>query len=75
MKIIPAIDIIDGDYDQYNAEMVRAAGDKGVMVFPDIQRPGESPAIWEKAIGIGIRALQTDHPREMISWLAAKKLR
>jgi len=69
------IDIIDGDYDQYNAEMVKAAAEKRVMVFPDIQRPGESPAIWNKAISIGIKALQTDHPKEIISYLVSQKLR
>jgi glycerophosphoryl diester phosphodiesterase len=69
------IEIIDGDYDQYNADMVRMANGKGVMVFPDIQRPGEMAAIWDKAISIGIRALQTDHPKELIAYLVSKKWR
>lgn len=69
------IEIIDGDYDQYNPGMISAAMTKGVVVFPDIQRPGETAELWDKAIGVGIRALQTDHPKEMISYLVGKKLR
>jgi glycerophosphoryl diester phosphodiesterase len=68
-------DILDGGYEQYTQEMVTMAQRQGYTVFPDIQGPAESPALWEQPVQKGIRALQTDHPEDLIAWLAGKLIR
>lgn len=68
-------DILDGDWDGYTSEMVSLATKDGYLVFPDIQSPNESPALWEAAVSKGIRALQTDHPGDLAAWLNDKRLR
>ena len=68
-------DILDGDYDQYSQDMVTTAQRQGYTVFPDIQGPAESPALWEQPVQKGIRALQTDHPEDLIAWLIGKSVR
>jgi glycerophosphoryl diester phosphodiesterase len=44
-------------------------------VLPDIQRPGENAALWDKAIQKGLKGLQTDHPGDLVSYLKEKQLR
>lgn len=68
-------DILDGDWDGYSSDMVTMATKNGYLVFPDIQGPNESPALWEAAVSKGIRALQTDHPGDLVAWLKDKRLR
>lgn len=68
-------DILDGGFDEYTAEMVKMATDKGYLVLPDIQGANEGPAVWEPAVQKGIKALQTDHPGDLIAWLKEKRLR
>ncbi len=69
------VEILDGDYEQYTNAMVTFAGKMGYMVLPDIQGANESPALWEGAIQKGIRALQTDHPKDLVKYLNANRLR
>jgi glycerophosphoryl diester phosphodiesterase len=69
------VEILDGDNEQYTNEMVTFAGKMGHLVLPDIQGSNESGALWEGAIQKGIRALQTDHPKELIKYLIANRLR
>jgi glycerophosphoryl diester phosphodiesterase len=68
-------DILDGDFDEYTPEMIRAASAFGVMVLPDIQRPGENAGLWDAAIGKGLQGLQTDHPGELVEYLKKKGIR
>ena len=68
-------EILDGNFDEYTPEMVQAAKEKGFLVLPDIQRAGEGPVLWEQAVQKGIRALQTDHPGDLVGWLKEKGLR
>lgn len=68
-------DILDGDWDGYTPDMVTLAAKGGYLVFPDIQGPNERPMLWESAVTRGIRALQTDHPGDLIAWLKDKRLR
>lgn len=76
VKILHAnpISILDGDYQDYNANMIRAADSLGVVIWPDIQSDHESKN-WEAAIKLGLNGLQTDHPEELIHWLTARKIR
>ena len=68
-------DILDGDWDGYTPDMVSLATGGGYLVFPDIQGPNESPALWQAAVDKGIRALQTDHPGDLVAWLKDQRLR
>jgi glycerophosphoryl diester phosphodiesterase len=68
-------DILDGDFDEYTPEMIRAAAALGVMVLPDIQRPGENAGLWDAAIQKGLQGLQTDHPGELVEYLKEKGIR
>jgi len=68
-------DILDGNYDEYTEEMIKAAVAAGCVVLPDIRRPGENAALWDKAIQKGLKGLQTDHPGDLVSYLKEKQLR
>ncbi|MDR6940304.1 glycerophosphodiester phosphodiesterase family protein [Mucilaginibacter pocheonensis] len=69
------VDILDGSYKQYNAEMVKFAESKHIPIWPDIQSAGEGPADWDKALAIGLTGLQTDHPAALVKYLKEKGLR
>jgi len=66
--------LLDGDYSDYTAGMVATATAAGMAVWPDIQSAGEA-ANWDKAIGMGFKGLQTDHPKALIDYLQQKGLR
>lgn len=68
-------DVLDGDFDEYTPEMIRAAAALGVMVLPDIQRPGENAGLWEVALQKGLQGLQTDHPGDLVDYLKTKGIR
>lgn len=68
-------EVLDGNFDEYSPEMVQAAKERGFLVLPDIQRAGEGSVLWEQAVQKGIRALQTDHPGDLVAWLKEKGLR
>jgi glycerophosphoryl diester phosphodiesterase len=68
-------DVLDGDFDEYTPEMIKAAAALGVMVLPDIQRPGENAALWEMAVKKGLEGLQTDHPGDLVKYLKTKGIR
>ena len=69
------VDILDGSYKQYSAEMVKFAESKHVPVWPDIQSAGEGPADWDQALAKGLSGLQTDHPAALVKYLKGKGLR
>jgi glycerophosphoryl diester phosphodiesterase len=66
--------LLDGDYSDYTADMIKAAKNAGIAVWPDIQSPFESKN-WDKAIELGFDGLQTDHPQQLADYLKQKKLR
>lgn len=66
--------LLDGDYSDYTPEMVQAAATAGVPAWPDIQSPGEANN-WDKALELGFKGLQTDHPAALVSYLKKKGLR
>jgi len=72
------IDILDGNWNEYTQETVRASLSKGVPVWADMQAAIEYEAYWNKGIELGLSGIQTDHPKELIQYLkklslAAKK--
>jgi glycerophosphoryl diester phosphodiesterase len=68
-------DILDGNFNEYNAEMIALANAIDLPVWPDIQGPQEGPALWDKAIAMGFKGLQTDNPPALVAYLKEKGLR
>jgi glycerophosphoryl diester phosphodiesterase len=68
-------DVLDGDYSDYNNEMVEFANKMGLTVWPDGQSAKEGPAVWDKAIALNLKGLQTDNPPALVSYLKQKGLR
>jgi glycerophosphoryl diester phosphodiesterase len=69
------IDLLDGNFEEYNDETVKGANEKGVPIWADIQSANENSELWDKAISIGLKGLQTDHPKALIDYLKLKKIR
>ena len=69
------IDILDGDYTEYNPETVLTAKEKKVPIWADIQSEDEGPAQWNVALALGLAGLQTDHPKALIEFLIKKGMR
>jgi glycerophosphoryl diester phosphodiesterase len=68
------LELLDGDYSDYSKEIVNVAIASGKVVWPDIQSPDESRN-WDKALELGFKGLQTDHPKALIEYLEKKGLR
>jgi glycerophosphoryl diester phosphodiesterase len=67
-------EVLDGGYDGYNADMLVKAGELNINVWPDIQGMGEQD-YWDKALNMGFKGLQSDHPGELVKWLIKKGVR
>ncbi len=70
-----SFDLLDGNYTDYNPELVAAAATLNKPIWPDIQSANENPATWRIPIAMGIRGLQTDHPEELVRYLTKQGLR
>jgi len=68
------LELLDGDYNGYTAEMLKAATKAGITAWPDIQSADEDRN-WDKALKLGFKGLQTDHPKALIEYLKKKGLR
>jgi hypothetical protein len=68
------IDILDGNWNEYTPETVKAAYLKGVPVWADMQAAKEDEAYWENGIKLGLLCIQTDHPKELVQYLRKLKL-
>lgn len=66
--------LLDGDYTDYNSDVLQTAIKAGIAVWPDIQSADEHRN-WDKAIKMGFKGLQTDHPEALIAYLKKKGLR
>lgn len=69
------IEVLDGSWKGYSQEMVEAAKKVGARTWPDIQRAQEDAHYFEKIIALGFTGVQTDHPEELIGWLAEQHQR
>jgi glycerophosphoryl diester phosphodiesterase len=69
------IDILDGNFDEYNAATVLAAKEKNVPIWADIQSKDENAERWDKALLLKLQGLQTDHPGALIEYLKLKGVR
>jgi len=68
-------DVLDGDYTEYDAQMIAFATAIGLPVWPDAQGPQEGQPVWDKAIEKGLKGLQTDNPPALAKYLKQKGLR
>ena len=68
-------DILDGNYNTYTHDMLEFAASVNIPVWPDAQSPLEGPLVWDKAIALGLKGLQTDNPPALIKYLEGKGLR
>lgn len=68
-------DLLDGNFKQYNAELLSQAKRLNLPVWPDGQSHSEGPVVWEEAISKGLTGLQTDHPQDFIAYLKQKEIR
>jgi glycerophosphoryl diester phosphodiesterase len=68
------LELLDGDYSGYNTEIVNAAIAAGKTAWPDIQSADEDRN-WDKALELGFKGLQTDHPKALVEYLKKKGLR
>ncbi len=68
-------DVLDGNYNTYNSDMLAFAALVNLPVWPDAQSALEGPSIWDKAISMGLKGLQTDNPPALIKYLEGKRLR
>lgn len=68
------LELLDGDYSDYTEEIVKAAVAAGKTAWPDIQSQNEDRN-WDKALELGFKGLQTDHPKALIEYLKKKGLR
>lgn len=69
------VEVLDGSWKGYSREMVDAAKRAGAQVWPDIQSAREDAAYFDKVIALGFTGVQTDHPEELIAWLAQQHRR
>jgi glycerophosphoryl diester phosphodiesterase len=68
------VEVLDGDYSDYSAEIVKLAAQKGIVAWPDIQGREEDKN-WDTALDMGFKGLQTDHPAALIAYLKKKGFR
>ncbi len=68
------LELLDGDYSDYTPGLILTATKAGITVWPDIQSADEFKN-WDKALNIGFKGLQTDHPAALIAYLKKKGLR
>jgi glycerophosphoryl diester phosphodiesterase len=68
-------DVLDGNYNTYNSDMLAFAASLNLPVWPDAQSPLEGRLVWDKAIALGLKGLQTDNPPALIKYLEEKGLR
>ncbi len=69
------IDILDGDYTEYNPETVKAATEKHIPIWADVQSKDEGPDQWNAALKLGLAGMQSDHPKALIDFLIQKGMR
>jgi glycerophosphoryl diester phosphodiesterase len=69
------VEVLDGPWKDYSAEMVSAAHKTKARIWPDIQTAQEDSSYFEKIMSLGFTGVQTDHPEELISWLTAQSRR
>jgi glycerophosphoryl diester phosphodiesterase len=67
------IDILDGNWNEYTKETVRAAKEMGVPVWADMQSKIEDENYWMKGLLLGLAGIQTDHPKELVQLIRSMK--
>lgn len=66
------VEVLDGSWDDYSPEAVRAAQAAGIRIWPDIQDGRENPEYWKRVLALGFSGVQSDLPVALASWLKTK---
>ena len=67
--------VLDGSIKAYSAEIIQKLTEINIPVWLDTLGKDDNAQTWEAAIGLNIKALQTDKPKELIEYLSKKTLR
>ena len=67
--------ISDGNALNYKPGFVTMLHRLKVIIWPDIQNPGEQPSQWQPFIDMGVDGFQSDHPEALINHLKQKGIR
>ena len=62
-------DVLDGNEDQYTADMISAAAGLHCPVIPDIQNSSDDLVSWSRALAKGLQGLQTNRPKALIEYV------
>ncbi len=69
------ISILDGTYNTYDAIITQKLAEINIPIWLDTLDNDDNPETWNLAIKLGIRALQTDKPQELIAFLQKNNIR
>ena len=69
------VEVLDDSWKTYSREIVTAANQAAVRIWPDIQNGNENAAYFETVLALGVTGAQTDHPEALIAWLNEHNLR
>lgn len=69
------ISVLDGTYKVYNAEITQKLAEINIPIWLSPLGEDDNADIWNSAIKLGIKALQTDKPKELILFLQENNIR
>lgn len=67
--------VLDGTIKTYSPEILQKLTEINIPVWLDTLGEDDNPQTWESAIGLNIKILQTDKPRELMEYLSKRSLR
>lgn len=67
--------VLDGNIKTYSPEIIQKLTEITIPIWLDTLGDDDTPQGWETAIGLNIRALQTDKPQELLEYLSKRNLR
>lgn len=67
--------ILDGNIETYSPEILQKLTENNIPVWLDTLGKDDNAQTWEAAIGLNIKALQTDKPKELMDYLSKRNLR
>lgn len=67
--------VLDGSIKTYSLEILEKLKEINIPVWLDTLGNDDNAQTWEAAIGLNIKALQTDKPKELMEYLSKRSLR
>jgi glycerophosphoryl diester phosphodiesterase len=69
------VSVLDGTYKMYNAEITQKLAEINIPIWLDTLGDEDNSPTWNLAIKLGIKALQSDKPQELIAFLQKNNIR